>query len=131
MNENYLGKQAFIQVLSDELKVIGFRRNGQYWYMTGARWYYCVNVQGSQWCKDDYYVNIGVADRNTNYKNPSILHWKWVHRCTNEFGQETNIGVCDVVKSATSLFREFSVAEQESVFYEKYHATNINGRMFI
>ena len=125
-----MDKSSFIRLLSEALKGHGFRKKGQYWYKTEEQWICCVNVQGSQWSKEDCYVNIGAAKNHDSHDTPTILHWNWVHRCTDSAGREVNVNVSDVINCALPLFREFCREEQKSSFYQRHNSVEINGRMF-
>ncbi len=82
-------KSEFIDAIKPVLKNDGYRKKGSYWYQQNGELLLCINVQGSQWDKNDYYVNIGIAmfDSGDYYLFPTLLHWKIVHRCFGRTGQ--------------------------------------------
>ena len=47
-------KNEFIEAIRSPLKKEGFRKVGQYWYKRNNDIIYCINVQGSQWDRNDY-----------------------------------------------------------------------------
>lgn len=87
-----MNKEDFIQEIRSPLKALGFRKNGQYWYKTYNDLLLCINVQGSQWDKNDYYVEIGAALANSGRKFPTLLYWEFCHRCVDH-GQKINFDV--------------------------------------
>lgn len=78
-------KAEFIEAVKPILKNRGYRKKGFYWYKQGEDLLLCVNVQGSSWDKNDYYVEIGIAPQDAAY--PTILHWEIRHRCIGTAGE--------------------------------------------
>lgn len=55
-------KQEFIEEIRAPLKKYGFQKKGAYWFKKCNDIIFCINVQGSQWNKDNYYFAIGGAE---------------------------------------------------------------------
>ena len=80
-------KQEFLAAIREPLKAEGYRKKGFYWYKTVNDLVFCLNLQGSQWDKDDYYFQVGVALHKDSSAFPTILHWLFRHRCTGKNGE--------------------------------------------
>lgn len=74
-------KADFLAAIKPQLKQMGYRKKGNYWYRLQNDLIFCVNLQGSQWDPEDYYVEIGAASRNSSVEYPSLLYWIFQHRC--------------------------------------------------
>lgn len=84
-----MDKEQFLEEAKCDLKRLGFRKNRNYWYLEKNNLIFCVYVQGSQWDKNDYYVEMGIACSNASHgKNPTILNWFCRHRCTGTRGDK-------------------------------------------
>lgn len=79
-------KQTFILHIKPLLKDMGYRKKSSYWYRACEGYVFCVNVQGSQWDPNNYYVEIGIAYPNPDVKNPNVLQWYCRHRCRGKNG---------------------------------------------
>ena len=112
-------KSEFVPLAAAELKRTGFRKNGLYWYRPQADYLECVCVQGSQWDKDDYYVEIGFAKRDMSRKNPTCRNWFAVHRCSGVKG-DLNITVQEMKTNMDVLFRGFPSAREAGGFVRTY-----------
>ena len=113
-----MNKQEFIDAIKPQLKEIGYRKNGNYWYKEGADLICCINVQGSQWSADDYYVNIGFSLPSKTKNNPTLLHWYCRRRCIGEHG-DVNISLTDFFSEYCNLFNAIQSFEQLSAFLTK------------
>lgn len=113
-----MNKQEFIDAIKPQLKEIGYRKNGNYWYKEGADLICCINVQGSQWSADDYYVNIGFSLPSKTKNNPTILHWYCCHRCKGHHG-EVNMLPDEFLHECDKLFDSIQSFEQLSAFLAK------------
>ena len=123
-------KQGFISVIASDLKSLGFKRNRNYWYQAISNDRICVNVQGSQWDKNDYYVEIGLTSLREERKFPPILDWDIRHRCTGIQG-ERNISPEDFMTELQSLYSKVKQVNSLSEFIEKNNAVRIvNQYMF-
>ena len=111
-------KNEFISAAKTELKNRGFRKNGQYWYRNQADYLECIFVQGSQWDKDNYYVEIGFAEGTPEKRSPTLLHWIASHRCRGKQG-DRNIELAEVFRDIETFFRQFS---SKAALMEYLHA---------
>ena len=84
-----MNKNEFIEAIKPYLKEKQYKKRGLYWYKRMEGLILCINVEGSQWDKNDYYVNIGIAmfDSADCCPFPTLLHWRIVHRCFGKAGQ--------------------------------------------
>lgn len=55
-------KQEFIEEIRAPLKKYGFQKKRAYWFKKCNDIIFCINMQGSQWNKDNYYFAIGGAE---------------------------------------------------------------------
>ena len=62
-------KQEFLAAIREPLKAEGYRKKGFYWYKTVNDLVFCLNLQGSQWDKDDYYFQVGAALHKDNHSS--------------------------------------------------------------
>lgn len=94
-----MNKSEFIDAIKPALKNDGYRKKGSYWYKHKEQIILCINVQGSQWDTNDYYVEIGIAMfEDVCYLFPTLMLWRIRHRCVGRSG-ELNI-------EPDELFRE-------------------------
>ena len=98
-----MDKQTFICALKEQLKKDGFRKQRNYWYKKEQDLCYCIFVQGSQWDKNDYYVEIGIDFRREK-EFPTVLDWSVRQRCRDQDGKEQNISPSDLSRCMTYLF---------------------------
>lgn len=119
-----MDKKSFIDNVTVILKLKGYRKKGSYWYKDNDGILYCVNVQGSQWNKDNYYVNIGFALSNTDNKNPSILQWYGRHRCRGKDG-ELNISTEDLLVNMDDVFGKILSVSDIDIFLKEHTHTRI------
>ena len=105
-------KLQFIAEIAALLKTQGFRKHRNYWYRIQNDLLLCVNVQGSQWDKNNYYVEIGAARLQESAKNPPVLSWLFCHRCKGPDGKDLNISLADCLQDMESVFCNFSSYDQ-------------------
>ena len=65
-------------------------------------------MQGSQWDRNDYYFEIGVAEHKENCTTPTLLHWLSCHRCEGNSG-ERNVLPSEAMKCVSNTFRDIIV----------------------
>ena len=116
-------KTEFISAAAPLLKDRGYKKRGSYWYLSRAGYVFCINLQGSQWDKDHYYINIGAAEQREEAPYPTLLKWLWRHRCRNAHGEELNPELSDLLLCIDSCFSDFLAADDPSSFYKEHHAT--------
>lgn len=115
----YMIKSEFIIEVAALLKARGYRKRGNYWYKSHNDLLLCVNVQGSQWDKDDYYVNIGAALALEDRKYPSELRWIIRYRCETKSGEDRNISPEDMLEGMEYIFSDLTTADQIPQYLSK------------
>ncbi len=125
-----MNKQSYIQELGPILKNQGYKKHGNYWYLSQGGAVLCINVQGSQWDKNDYYVNIGAAKEDSACKFPTILKWIWQHRCMGKEG-ELNLSIQDTLVCVDTYFSDYLQAKNPRDFYTKYKADYSGGQYWL
>lgn len=83
-----MNKQIFLEIITQELKALGYKKNKNYWYKENNGYLMCINLQGSQWNKADYYVEFGISLPDTNIKYPTVYQWFCRHRCIGRAGDK-------------------------------------------
>lgn len=117
-------KQAFISEISKTLKLLGYRKSKNYWYRAYNDLIFCINVQGSQWDKNDYYIQIGVSFATNDIKNPSILQWYFRHRCSGKNG-EKNILPDEFLSCLSEIFDKIHTADDIETLLREHQATKV------
>lgn len=125
-----MNKIDLIQLLDHALKYRGYKRRGNYWFLTQNGIIFCINIQNSQWDKNTYYVNIGVAKEEQACNYPTILNWTWRHRCHGKSG-EVNLSMQEIMTSVDVYFSDYINADNPSDFYIKYSAERIFNQYWI
>ena len=125
-----MDKLTFISEIKPLLKAMGYRKNGNYWYKAVNDLTFCVNVQGLQWDKNDYYVNIGIAITNPSIKNPTQLHWYCTHRCRGIDGEQTNIPPAEIIRIVNDTFPADMTSAQMTSFLNKHKAQWVIGQFW-
>lgn len=119
-----MDKTAFLNEIKHPLKMMGYRKNKNYWYKSNKDFLYCINVQGSQWDTDDYYVEIGIAFQTSPKDNPTLLQWHCRHRCKGENG-EKNILPAELFATLAAISEKItSLNDIEAIMIES-NATKI------
>ncbi len=119
-----MNKQEFISTVDSELKALGYKRNRNYWYKANLNCLICMNIQGSQWDKNDYYVEIGLSSLGEERKFLPILDWDIRHRCTGING-ELNISPEDLMTELQNLCSQLNNVNSLTEFIEKSNAVRI------
>ncbi len=57
---NRLSKEQLIECFKPVFKQCGFKKMRTNWRKTTDDLIFVLNIQGSQWSKEDYYINVGV-----------------------------------------------------------------------
>lgn len=123
-------KQNFVLEVAIALKELGYRKNGFYWYKLMDGYVLCVNVQGSQWDKHDYYVELGIARSDHNCKNPTILHWSIRHRCSGASG-ELNIMPWEFLEELDKFCQSMNNSSSMTEFLKQNHAVRVANQYFL
>ena len=122
-------KQEFLKEMKPRLKALGYRKNGNYWYQTTDRHICCIHVQGSQWSKDAYYVEVGFAFPAENNKMPTLLHWHCRHRCIGANGDK-NPTPDEVFAEMEKIFGVVSLTDQIDAFLIQHAAKKVAAQFF-
>ena len=117
-------KKEFMEQISPVLKQLNYRKRGSYWYKTVDSHICCINVQGSQWDTDDYYVQIGLCLLPSKYKHPTILQWYCRHRCVGKNG-EINISPQELLSSMENVFNNTTSTSQIDAFLCSRNAVKV------
>lgn len=125
-----MNKKDFVVEVAIELKKLGYRKNGFYWYKPMEEYILYVNVQGSQWDKDDYYVELGVARSDSACKNPTILHWIIRHRCNGASG-ELNIMPSEFLTELDKFCQSLKNSSSVTEFLKQNHAVKVGNQYFL
>lgn len=128
-HDDHNSKKVFTEQLSIVLKKEGYRRKRNYWYFFDDSFVFCIQIQGSQWDKNDYYVNIG-ARNGVDVLFPTELKWTWFHRCKNNNGEQKNISLTEFIKTRDAYYYDYANLN-ESIFLNKYRAIKIGDRWMI
>lgn len=119
-----MDKHTFISEISKPLKELGYRKRTNYWYKTANELIFCINVQGSQWDKDNYYVEIGVAKYEEEKKCPTILYWFCRHRCIGK-NRDVNIEPEDLMRDLIILHNSISIWDDLLLFLDRCDAKKV------
>ena len=119
-----MDKHTFIREISNPLKELGYRKRTNYWYRAANDLIFCINVQGSQWDKDDYYVEIGISFGDDSIRYPSLLHWHCRHRCCGING-EKNMEPDEVLLYVSKMFDDIHSINDVEELLIKQHATKV------
>ena len=121
---NNLDKQSFISLIKKPLKDLGYRKNRNYWYKVHNDLVFCINVQGSQWDKNDYYVEIGITYLDLGNMNRTIMQWYCRHRCEGKCG-EINILPEELLQCENVMQKSISFASEVPAFLINKSATKV------
>ena len=127
--KNTCGKTEMISNLTIALKEKGFRKKRAYWYKGLEEYLVCVNVQGSQWDSNNYYINIGMAKKQDE-KEPTLLEWIWRHRCKGTEG-ELNISLDEVILCIEKYVSDFQLDNDISAFLKRNNATIVGQQYWL
>ena len=105
-----LSKKEVMAELSILLRARGYRKKGAYWYKDHPQFTFCVNVLGSQWDTDDYYIEMGFAVPDSG-KYPTCLHWSVRSRCFDEQLEQVNISL-ETIERWIRIFEQIQTEEQ-------------------
>lgn len=119
-----MNKTLFISVVTPVLREMGFKKNKNYWYRYCKEYIECINVQGSQWDKNDYLVEIGFAQTNLPQKFPTILYWHCRHSVFGVAGQY-NILPQELFDKLKIVFDSISSKEDLTEYLIKQNAIKV------
>ena len=123
-------KEKFLLDAAAFLKQRNYKKRKNYWYLTVGDVILCVNVQGSCWDKNDYYVNIGAKEHVGDMPYSTELHWTWDHRCFDKNGNQVNISIETLIDCMDKYFNDY-ISMGKDAFLEKYNAVEDGSRFII
>lgn len=82
-------KLEAIEMAKIELKKRGYKKIRNHWILTNEYYYISFNIQGSQWNKDDYYVNF-LIDNVNKYVGKPLIFTTINHRFFSKVLNENN-----------------------------------------
>lgn len=89
-------KSDIIESLKPILKEKGFKKIRNYWYKTYNDMTFYLNIQGSCYDSNDYYVNIGIVLSSIQEKIPPIYEWDVCRRIFVD-EKQLNISIDDIL----------------------------------
>ena len=125
-----LNKEKFLSDTAVILKQRNYKKRTNSWYLTVRDIIFCVNVQGSCWDKNDYYVNIGVKEHAGDMPYPTELHWTWDHRCFDKNGNQVNISIEALIDCMDKYFNDY-ISMGKDAFFDKYNAVKVGPQFMI
>jgi len=108
-------KSEIIPALKVALKEKGFKKIRNYWYKSQNEMTYYLNVQGSAYCTDNFYVNLGVVLSPFQGKIPPIYEWD-IRRRIHVDGKEINPNIEDVLSVFSAFIALFPTVAEASAF---------------
>lgn len=102
-------EDEFIREIAGVLRAQGYRKNRKYWYRARDGYTECVNVQGSQWDKDAYSVEIGLVLPDPDKRFPPVWEWQVRHMIIGRGGQY-NITPDELYRETDALFAPLTSA---------------------
>ena len=103
-------KVDMIVSLKSILKEQGFKKIRNYWYKVQNEMTFYLNIQGSAYSSDDFYVNFGVVLSSFKEKIPPIYEWDVCRRVFVD-GKQTNFDLADVLLMFDYFLNLFSTVE--------------------
>lgn len=117
-----LSKKEVMAELSIWLRARGYRKKGAYWFKDQPQFTFCVNVLGSQWDTNDYYIEMGFAAPDSG-KYPTCLHWSVRSRCFDEQLEQVDISL-KTIERWIRIFEQIQTKEQLEQL-KKEHGTPV------
>lgn len=101
-----MNKLEAIEIAKLELKKLGFKKTRNHWILLSSDYYIAFNIQGSQWNKDDYYINFSIDNVN-NYNGKPISFTPINERFFSTKKDENNDGqVCPDIYEALKELKQ-------------------------
>lgn len=108
-------KVDMIVSLKSILKEQGFKKIRNYWYKVQNEMTFYLNIQGSAYSSDDFYVNFGVVLSSFKEKIPPIYEWDVCRRVFVD-GKQTNFDLADVLLMFDYFLNLFPTVEETVSF---------------
>lgn len=113
-----MNREEFITALKPVLKERGYKKKRHYWYLANNDLMYCIAVLGSQWSKDNYYVEIGISIPNDVGQTPTLVNWHIRKRCADTNGEKINISVHGLIEEM-NLFSQIKDLHSLEAYLKK------------
>ncbi|MCL2062248.1 MAG: DUF4304 domain-containing protein [Firmicutes bacterium] len=133
-------KQACIEYIAPILKADGYLREKNSWYKENGDMLFCIQIQSSQWAKDDYFCNLMISVKG--YFDPITIKklnyfsyspgWIIYLGLFNGLLVQENIPPSVFLKKARFFFDTLSSKERIKALYkmQKKHSTQFRGTEF-
>lgn len=108
-------KVDMIVSLKSILKEQGFKKIRNYWYKVQNEMTFYLNIQGSAYSSDDFYVNFGIVLSSFKEKIPPIYEWDVCRRVFVD-GKQTNFDLADVLLMFDYFLNLFPTVEETVSF---------------
>ena len=124
-----MDKTTFISEITDPLKKSGYKKYRHYWFRPAGYCTICVFVQGSQWDKACYYVEIGAIERTDLTKPVPNYDWDIRHRCAGANGED-HISPDEFLNKLNQFEENLSEISSLSEFLSKINAVKVANQFF-
>lgn len=113
-----MDKHTFIDAIKADFKSSGYIKKGNYWHKKpGNGLIYSVMVSGSQWNKNDYYIEMGITEFSENNPFPTEMNWTLFKRCVFD-GRQTNLLPDEAIVEIRSFFNTVkSISELRALLH--------------
>ena len=127
-------KADIIISLKPILKEKNFKKIRNYWYIAKNGMTFYLNIQGSCYCSDDFYVNLGVVFSPFDGRIPPIYTWDRRRRVFVE-GKQINFDIEDVIAVLEFFLDLFPTVREAEIFVNsqknKYERIIISNRYML
>lgn len=111
-------KSDIIDALKPILKKKGFKKIRNYWYKVYNEMTFYLNIQGSCYDPNDYYVNLGIVLSPFQEKIPPIYEWDVCRRIFVD-EKQLNIGIDDILFMLEYFIHSFPTKESVISFVDR------------
>jgi putative IMPACT (imprinted ancient) family translation regulator len=108
-------KSEIIPALKVALKEKGFKKVRNYWYKSQHEMTFYLNVQGSAYCSEDFYVNLGIVFSPFQGKIPQTYEWD-IRRRVFVDNKEINLDIQDVLSIFCTFLNLFPTLTEAKAF---------------
>ena len=108
-------KTEIIASLKPILREKKFKKIRNYWYKEQHEMTFYLNIQGSAYSPDDFYVNLGVVFSRNDGKVPPTYDWDIFRRVFVD-EKQINLNLEDVLLISDTFFKLFPTIEAAQIF---------------
>lgn len=108
-------KTEIIASLKPILREKKFKKIRNYWYKEQNEMTFYLNIQGSAYSPDDFYVNLGVVFSRYDGKVPPTYDWDIFRRVFVD-EKQINLNLEDVLSISDTFFKLFPTIEAVQIF---------------